>query len=225
MSSNVSEKLFIELCNSMGFGVQKVPETTTKTPDFRVRSPGGEFFVEVKELVPNKEERENLIAIRDQRHATTMSLQVGKRAAREIDAASSQLKALAAEGLPGVVVLFDNIRLDDGTRFGPGRHLEGFHIHAAMFGKWVVDLEIGKGAILSRLDRSGPGERVNATRRNYLSAVAVLCDFTPVLSLVVFHNPFASRPLPKTTFSGHQCRNFGITPKDAKTPDSWVRLD
>lgn len=225
MPSTLSEKLFVSVCKSLDFKVEKVPVTMTKTPDFRVRSPGCEFFVEVKELVPNPEERRNLFAVRNQRIAEAMSSPIGKRAAREIDIASKQLKAVYDEGLPGVLVLFDNIRLDDGTRFAPGHHLEPFHIHAALFGQWVVDLKIADGRVLSRSDRSGPGERVNSTRRNYLSAVAVLYDHTEEPSLVLYHNPYASRLLPVTTFSGSRFSNYGVSIKDAKTPESWVRLD
>ena len=145
--------------------------------------------------------------------------------AREIDKASKQLKAVYNEGLPGVLVLFDNIRLKDGTRFAPGHHLEPFHIHAALFGQWTVGLRIAEGRLLSRSDYSGSGERVNATRRNYLSAIVVLYDHTEELTLVVYHNPYASRPLPVTTFSGSRFYNYGVPLEDAKTPESWVRLD
>lgn len=225
MASTLSETLFISLCKSLNFKTEKVPETTYKTPDFRVRSPQCEFFVEVKELEPNPEERRNLIAVRDSKIAVATSSTTGKRAAREIDIASKQLKAVYDTGLPGVLVLFDNIRLDDGTRFSPGHHLEPFHIHAALFGQWVVDLKITQNRLLSRLDRSGPGERVNPTRRNYLSAVAVLYDHTAEPSLITYHNPYTNRPLPITTFSGSRFINYGVLPEDAKTPDSWVRLD
>ena len=225
MASTKSEQLFDSICESLGLVAEKVPVRNTKTPDFKVSGSGYIFYAEVKALEPSPADKARLIALRDCRVAETMVLKLGKRAARDIDAAAQQLKAVIGEGLPGVIVLFDNIRLEDGTRFCPGGPLESFHIHAAMFGEWVVDLGIYDGQIVRRTDRSGPGETVNVSRRAYVSAVAVLHDSSPDLSLVVYHNPYASRPLPVTVFTGPRCYNFGVSVENAKTPGSWVRLD
>lgn len=228
MQSSKSEKLFPVLCHSLGLMAQKVPERVTKTPDFKVSGPFGVFYAEVKDLTPSPNERRTLEEFRDRGMlATAVKAELGRRASGMINEARYQLREVKDQGLPGVIVLYDNIRLEDGTNLCPLGPLSPDHITAAMFGKWVVDLKIsnGTGAILDRNDKCGPNENFTATRKTYVSAVVVLCDYFGPLTATLYHNPFASVPLPLAVFKGSNCYNMKVSIDDAKRPQSWFRCD
>jgi len=144
-----------------------------------------------------------------------------------IKLAKYQLREVAKEGLPCVIVLYDNIKLDDGTSLNIQGPLTSEHITAAMFGKWVVDLTIDRktGKVIGRKDRCGPKESFNKTSKNYISAVAVLSDCFGLLNIIVYHNPFAQNPLPKVVFKGPNCSNFKVSIENAKRPQSWICCD
>lgn len=223
MSSTVSEQLFVTLCNSLALNIEKIPETLTKTPDYKVTAKGCVFHAEVKDLRPNDEERRLLDEFRDKK-SVSVSSQLGHRAWGMIDQARYQLKAVREQRLPGIIVLYDNIKLDDGTNLGPHGPLSPDHITAAMFGKWIVDLKIenGTGNVIARNDRCGPNESFNYRMKSYVSAVAVICDYFVPLTMTLYHNPYAEHPLPISVFNGANCRNFKVTIEEAKRPQSWV---
>jgi len=226
MSSSDAERLFPELCHSLGLTVQKVPEQVTKTPDFKVTAPSGAFYAEVKDLKPNPDEKRLLEKFRETK-SISFSLKLGHRAWGMIDEARYQLRAVSDQGLPAVIVLYDNIRLDDGTRFCEPGPLSAEHITAAMFGKWVVDLKIDKstGEVLTSNDRCGQNESFTKDIKTYVSAVMVLSDYFESLTATLYHNPFTSVPLPIGVFKGSNCYNMKISIADTKRPQSWVRCD
>ena len=226
MSSTKSEALFISLCNSLSLTVEKIPESQTKTPDFRVTTTGGVFLAEVKDLRPNEEEKRLLREFREKRPVCVVS-ELGRRARGMIENAKRQLREFKGQCLPGVIVLYDNIKLDDGTSLGPRMALSPDHINAAMFGQWVVDLQIekGTGKIVVRNDRCGPNESFTRYTKNYVSAVAVICDYFGPLTITLYHNPYADYPLPLNAFCGPNCYNFRVSNENAKKPQSWIRCD
>ena len=226
MSSTISEQLFVTLCDSLGLISEKIPEKHTKTPDYKVTAEDCVFHAEVKHLKPNDEERRLLEEFRDTR-SVSVSSELGHRAWGMIDEARYQLRAVREQRLPGIIVLYDNIKLDDGTNLGPQGPLSPDHITAAMFGKWVVDLKIenGTGNVVARNDRCGPNESFNHLMKSYVSAVAVVCDYFGPLTIRLYHNPYAEHPLPTTVFKGSNCYNFKVPIEDAKRPQSWGRCD
>lgn len=226
MSSTKSETLFISLCNSLSLTVEIIPEAQTKTPDFKVTTAGGAFLAEVKDLRPNKEEKRLLQEFRDKRTLSGSS-ELGRRARGMIEDAKYQLREFEGHCLPGIIVLYDNIKLDDGTNLGLQGPLSQDHITAAMFGQWVVDLKIenGTGNIIGRNDRCGPKESFTRDTKNYVSAVAVICDYFGPLTITLYHNPYANYPLPVSIFKGPNCYNLKVPIEDAKRPQSWVRCD
>ena len=226
MPSTKSEQLFVNLCDSLALVAEKIPEGPTKTPDFKVMADGCVFHAEVKDLRPNDEERRLLEEFRDKK-CVSVSSALGRRAWGMIDEARYQLKAVHQQSLPGVIVLYDNIKLEDGTSLGPQGPLSPDHITAAMFGKWVVDLKIenGTGKVVARNDRCGPNESFNNVMKNYVSAVAVICDYFGPLKVTLYHNPFAEHPLPVGIFKGANCYNLRVPVEDAKRPQSWMHCD
>ncbi len=226
MSSNKSEALFVSLCDLLSLAVEKIPETRTKTPDFKVTTAGSVFLAEVKDLRPNEEETLLLREFRDKR-MVSVSSELGRRARGMIEDAKYQLREFRGQCLPGIIVLYDNIKLDDGTSLGPQGALSLDHITAAMFGQWVVDLKIenSTGKILGRNDRCGPKESFTRDTKKYVSAVAVICDYFGPITITLYHNPYADYPLPLSTFNGANCHNLCVPIENTKRPQSWIRCD
>jgi hypothetical protein len=226
MQSTISEDLFVNLCDSLGLVTAKIPESHTKTPDFVVTSALGEFYAEIKELRPNEEERRLLEQFRDTRWVT-VAAKLGHRASGMIEEAKYQLRAFKHHGLPGLIVLYDNITLNDGTNLGPRGPLSPDHITAAMFGKWVVDFLFNKatGELVDRKHRCGPNENFNEDMKTYVSGVMVLSNYFGPLKAAIYHNPYATSPLPVTIFKGDNCFNMRVPIERAKCPQSWVRCD
>jgi len=67
VSSTISKQLFVTLCNYLVLNSEKIPETLTKTPDYKVTAKGCVFHAEVKDLRPNDEERRLLEEFRDRK--------------------------------------------------------------------------------------------------------------------------------------------------------------
>jgi len=226
MQLSKSEALFISICKILGLVIEKVPEGLTKTPDFKVSCPHCSFYVEVKDLRANIKERQLLENFRDTGFVSVSS-ELGQRASGMIKLAKYQLREVAKKGLPCVIVLYDNIKLDDGTSLNIQGPLTSDHITAAMFGEWVVDLTIDRktAKVIEREDRCGPNESFNKTSKNYISAVAVLSDYSGLLNIIVYHNPFAQNSLPEVVFKGPNCSNFKVSIENAKRPQSWICCD
>ena len=224
VSSTKSEALFTSFCRSLGYTLYPIPVQETQTPDFMVRAPAGDFFAEVKQLDPNPQDLV-LLAQAKRGEAVFVSLNLGGRARGLIEKAADQLRSVKQEGLPGLIILYDNIRLDGGINLGPGP-LTSDHISAALFGDWVVDVKIDNcsGRIIESIDRHGPHETVTLDRKTYVSAVIVLCDDCGPLTAQVYHNPFAAVALPEQFFEGHSCHHFKVPREEAKRPQSWGKV-
>ena len=66
MPQTISEREFEAFCNARGIAFERVPEATTRTPDYELALGATRVVVEVKETEPNAEERESdrLVATR-----------------------------------------------------------------------------------------------------------------------------------------------------------------
>ena len=79
-----SERVFAAICEREGYSIEKIKAGSSKTPDFRVRTPVCEILAEVKEIRPNRREREQ-IAEFSKTGMTTFGAKVGARARKEIE--------------------------------------------------------------------------------------------------------------------------------------------
>src|SRR6266536_3186824 len=111
---------------------------------------------------------------------------VASRAHDAIRDAALQLRSHEEEGVPLLIVLYNNIRTRDGRAGHPLSHLEDYHIDAAMFGHRVVNVPLVPD-VAPRPDRSGGGRTMTAQFKTYISAVAVISDWDDE-TIFVYHN-------------------------------------
>jgi hypothetical protein len=196
-----SERLFREICSRHGYEIAAFAQKADlhqKTADFAVRAKDTRFIAEVKELTPN---RDDLRQIREMKETGTTSGggNISARARKAIKEASVQLRFHKNERVPLLIVLYDNVRTQDGRVAYPMYHVEPHVIDAAMFGDLVVIVPMKPGSPRPP-DRSGGGRMMTETTKTYVSAVAVISDWDDK-SLFIYHNRFATIPLPREIFS------------------------
>lgn len=209
-----SEILFSKICQQEGFFAEKIPTDGKPSPDFRVSTPYGELIAEVKELTPNKEERE---LIRQQAKGIIVAFgdTIGSRARGEIQRACRQLKRFREERLPSLVVLYNNV-----TATVPMLHLYSHDIDAAMNGQWVTYVSLVPGGP-KRPDHNGGKRGLTANNGRYVSAVAVISDHDDE-TLLIYHNPHAEVPLPVGIFTGNKCIHYRKPSSTYGAPTTWI---
>ncbi len=212
-----SEALFSEICTQHGYALINIPcSASQKTADFRIVTPYGEIIAEIKELSPNQEDKAQIQNLK--RHGSfAVGGKVGGRARGMIKDGAKQLKSHIHENKPAVIVLYDNIQEDGISLQSQFGHLSMEHIDAAMYGGWTVYLS---GAA----DSNGGERSLRCDKRCHVSAVLVMGYCTPG-SLIVYHNFFASRPLPLTAFAGEMSVHLmkENDPHQTRSPCKWTR--
>ena len=117
--------------------------------------------------------------------------------------------------------------LYNNTSLGSG-YFKAHDVLTALYGQDVLVFAVPKGPrIDSRLlgHRFGGRRRVTQTMNTSLSALAVLRDVgDPTLSLDVYHNCFAARPLNPDLLRGETIRHYGIHRGDGRQFQEWHSL-
>ena len=101
-----SEILFEKLLLSKNISFQKIPESTTPTPDYKVTIGGRESYWEVKELKENPDEEGILKNIKND--CNDIYSINSKRVSNSIQSAAKQFKKYGVTNSPCVVVLHDS---------------------------------------------------------------------------------------------------------------------
>ena len=188
----LGDQLFEAFCSLRSVGCERIPEGTSKSPDYALRLGVHRLIAEVKTLEPNEQERE--VQTRRARGEIVASGGTpGERLRREIRSANNQLKALAAVGgVPTMLVVFNNT--------GCGIHTDGYSVMTAMQGLDVIDVSVPRDPSLRPTfgpTRSGPERAMRHNANTSTSAIAILHDCGPHdLRLAVYHNRYASMPIP-----------------------------
>jgi hypothetical protein len=214
-----SERLFAAICSRHGYVVSKLqPHARLRTADFSVNANGVRFIAEVKELTPN---RDDLRQIREMKETGTTSGggNISARARKVIKEASIQLRSHKNDGVPLLIVVYDNVRTEDGRVAYPMYYVEPHIIDAAMYGDLVVTVPMKSGT-LKKPDRSGGGRMMTETTKTYVSAVAVISDWDDK-SLLIHHNCFATIPFPIAIFSDDSCHHLEKRGAPFAEPWKW----
>lgn len=225
-----SKELFQHYCQSQGYRcscVEKSNEWRVRTPDFEVIANDVRIIVEAKDVNANDADIRNW---RDTRSGKIVvhSREPGKRARSLIEDARGQLRAYAQAGVPCVVVLYDNI-IVDGIPVSPSvfcwSPISMTDIDVALYGLWQANVRFHPGGRVQSL-----GDTRSRYRRMYdrqiVSAVIVLYEQPEekALTTLIYHNYWASTPLPKRAFNGRNDIHFAkITDPDAQ-PNQWVQI-
>jgi hypothetical protein len=195
-------------------------EVQSTRPDYYVETPDGtEFLVEVESF--------------DKGHELDMRpgfRQVGNydavlgRIRTAIKHAAKQLRAYQKLGMPLLIVLdnYRNVPLLVGDS----------HMSEALFGRVVFAFKVlstGARFLDEPSSYHGKGQVFNDREKRYISAVALnlrkakytynTTDSEVLMRLRVFHNPFASKPLPLSLFCDEEDTHLGYA-----GPGVWTHL-
>jgi hypothetical protein len=220
-----SEQLFQLICKRHGYSISKIPtrsKEALRTADFSVTTPHGRFIAEIEELSPNGDDLRQIKEMKETGR-TLGGDTIGARARRAIRHGADQLRFHRAEKLPMLIVLYDNVRTEDGRVGYPMLYVEQPHIDAAMYGDLVVHVPLTPGAPCSP-QRSGGKRTTTCNEKNYVSAVAVISDWDDQ-TLFIYQNFYAEIPFPRAIFSDSKCYHYrkGLAPHSE--PWSWHTIE
>ena len=227
-----SEGLFEELCQR-----DKVPYVRLKAldhkqqPDYEI-TPGGQLVVvEIKQIEPNNHDLQYAYALKTTGRAEQLRNpdEVAQRLRKHIRESRSQFRSYlkGRPVTPSLLVVFDNAN---------NKYTHPDVIQTALHGSERVELLLRKGHDPIVADR-GFGPRNNRTLRpglnEHLSAVAALDECwlgeigeprQRVLGLRIFHNPYATVPLPLGLWSNPYVRHYTLSQKVPGQYQHWVTL-
>ena len=202
-----SESNFERLCEAAGWELQRVPETDSRRPDYILTTPSSSrIIVEVKQFEPNPEERA-LLARQARGEVVVFPTLPGERIRRAIRSAGPQLKALAPQGDSSMLVVFHATSVAT-------MHTDPYSVLTAMRGIDVVPVLVPADPQKSPSfgsSRPGPHKKMTADANTSISCIAVLAESEGDVTLNVFHNPHAARPLDPGTISASSIRHWRMS--------------
>jgi hypothetical protein len=218
MPKTISEEVFEEYCAGRGIPCNRIPETSTKTPDYELVLGTQRVIVEVKEIARNPEERESDRLLAERGRGNVTGGTPGDRVRSKIAACSKQIKARTNGILPSMLVVFN-----DGRVLG---HVEPYHIRVAMYGLEQVYLSvppIGSNASPSVTGMGyGPRRKMTPEDNTSISAVAALVmSSRHEIHLLVYHNRFAAVPLDPALLGAYGVRQFVLDQERSGVAADW----
>jgi hypothetical protein len=216
-----SEELFKKYCTDQSYAVEKIPESTDKTPDFLVTTPHGQIVAEVKEACPNDGD----IKIISQSGRTIKKI-LGKRVGEKIKQGKRK-KHLDAK-IPRVIVLYDNIVVNGVRPTRPNFFFSREDIAFGMYGelKTTILYDKNAGKIVGTWNELGKNQYLRFDQGREISAVCLLSD---VLEnnhpcLYTFHSVFALHPLSRQIFAGSNDKHFRNPVNGNTFETTWVEF-
>jgi hypothetical protein len=199
-----SEALFEELCAHLGISCAPIAVGQDPTPDYELTLASTTVVVEIKQLNPNDEDREHerqLLAGK----VGEYSINPGKRIRQLISRGKGQIRALAKDRNPAVLVVYNNIPLGH-------VYTDPMCILMAMYGYITVPVEVPPSPAESPrfLDpRFGPKRSLTEEHNTSISALAVLYrDQQQRPGINFFHNSFAAMPLNPDLIRAESVRHY-----------------
>lgn len=208
-----SEILFEDYCRSRRFGCTTVPvEIGVRTPDYRVRTADLEIVCEITELTPNDVDVSVQAALEASGFAGSYEL-AGRRISIKARQKKQQLKTACGKHTPGVLVFFQ----PDGLG---GEYLTWDSFEAAMFGMSIASC-VRRRCPLGHNDHGLCGPN----KGRYISAMARLVRYGHApLYLEIYHNPFATVPIPYATFSNPLDQQFSKLQSEISGDWGWQKV-
>ena len=115
-------------------------ESDVPTPDYDIYVPRRKIVVEVKEITPNKEERQAEKEL-PKKGFSVISITPGHRVRRKISEANKQIKNRIKKRYPGVLVLFQRGLAAD--------HIDPYQIRVAMYGLETIQYAVPRDPKIS----------------------------------------------------------------------------
>ena len=218
MKPNASEILFEEFCVRSGIKCLSVArERNKKTPDYELIFENLKVVVEIKEIRRNKEEIESDRLLEERGYGNVTGGLPGQRVRLKIQDCSDQIKARSYGFHPSLLVVYEE-------HFA-GVNIDPYHIQTAMYGLETFDLAIpekGKPYLLG--NRHGSRQKMTPKDNTSISAIATLQKIhTGQMRLIIYHNKYATIPLPTSTFEIQQIYQFRLGQTNNNTFPKWER--
>ncbi len=235
MCRTKSEILFLDYCKLRGYVANRLsaPAGGGRFPDYEVLIGTSRIIVEIKELQPNLADKNMADAIQGRR-IQVFGDEMGRRVRTHIEDAERQLRRYESQGVPCMVVLYDNI-IVNGFRPNPPElfpadvmnPLYPGYIEVGMYGHQVARVRIHPdGRTESLGDVRGNKRTLRSGHQDNISAVATLHDYDSSngLFLIVYHNFFAKNPLSKSVFIDAKDRQIEKPGHPDSCPGSLQRV-
>ena len=182
-----SEDLFEQFLSSNELSFERIAESTSSRPDYRVFIGGGEIIFEVKELI----EDENFGVIKDPAypHIKSSSRTAGDHIRRRIESSRKQIQFGAKQGVASVLLIYNSIDpvfQDFGT--------EPMDFTAAMYGACTVVMD--KESKTASDWFNGKDRMLQEGKNTSFSAIGHLTDRDSKTEIVLYENVFSKVKLP-----------------------------
>ena len=182
-----SEDLFEQFLSSNELSFERIAESTSSRPDYRVFIGGGEIIFEVKELI----EDENFGVIKDPAypHIKSSSRTAGDHIRRRIESSRKQIQFGAKQGVASVLLIYNSIDpvfQDFGT--------EPMDFTAAMYGAYTVVID--KESKTASDWFNGKDRMLQEGKNTSFSAIGHLTDRDSKTEIVLYENVFSKVKLP-----------------------------
>lgn len=208
---NKSEQLLETWCSKNTWLCEKIPEETARTSDYRINISGITIYVEVKETLPNDEEKKVIRQLAENRMSDVHGEEPGKTIRKKINAAYGQIKRFTElENCPGILALYNNSGMP-----GLGR-LHHYHVLTGMFGLQTIPVTIPKDPSIQRIygpDYFGPKKSVTPNQNRYLSGIMTLYEhYEKGLLIYFYHNPHSLYPINTELINVNNCIQYKLNP-------------
>jgi hypothetical protein len=171
-----AEIVFERFCDSNQILWEKIKESATPTPDYRVFFDDHVVYVEVKQIDKD-----------DNFTAACGSRTVGSHIRAKIKEARNQVKAGSNTGFPSILLVYNN--LDRMQMFGT----EGHDFITAMYGEMTLVFNKAENRFTDSF--YGRNRSFTEDRSVYFSAVGLLSDIGGTAKVQIYQNTFARNPL------------------------------
>lgn len=217
-AATVSERLFRAFCHRHDVSCRRVRRSAITTPDFRIKVQAYPSVVEIKQFDPNREDREALRAL-NAGEVRVRSHNPGRRVAKAIQHAYTQIASLARGRCPGILVIYNNVEHEP-------THTDPMMIRIAMYGQITVPVLVPANPSIRPqflAPKWGGKKSVSQTHNRALSAVGVLYrTVAGDIGLTFYHNIFATHQFNPDWFRVPDVKHYTVT--DAVTFSDWVEV-
>ena len=213
-----AEDLFGDACSLRGYGVEKLSRRQdAKTPDFLIRFRAQEVVAEVKSPGLEPQIRQRMGS-----SSHTVWSKPGKRVRDLIRDSKEQLAAWPPE-VPKIVVMCDLRHLLPNFPMYPLYGFNDVDVAAGMFGEVSFVCRVYEDRVIHNGPQLGGNRTLRSNHYTHISAVA-LHLVGPEFQLGpmrVYHNPFATHPLPSHWFRHAGDRHFGLAKENGEFVLRW----
>ena len=217
--ATISELLFEELCHILRIRCERISRDKGPTPDYDIFPKGKRVIVEVKQIDPNVDDRRAQEELRTKKMAL-ISNAPGKRVRKKITDAAPQLKKRAKGKYPSLLVLYSNVPLAGYT--------DSYAIKTGMYGYEAVVLSAPRdfSTPVTIKDRKfGPKRKMTPNQNTSISGIAVIvADSNGPKELRIYHNIYASIPLPMDLICGTAIKHYFLKEKEPRRFQDWVEI-